>query len=101
MSAKPLKLFVVKDKKNPNAVPRLIKAATKGQVSKFLANSTSIEPGTPLDVAEIMVAHSLVIEDASAIIEDFGSADDSGEPSGTGGVVSSSAGTDSSVSAEA
>lgn len=81
MSAKPLKLFVIKDKKNPNSVPRLIKAETKGQVSKFLSNSTSIEPGTPLDVAEIMGDHpGLVIEDASAVLDEGGSADTGGDP---------------------
>lgn len=69
MSAKPLKLFIVKDKKNPHAVPRLIKALGKTQVSKFLANSTSIEAGAPLDIAELMADHQITVEDASAFDE--------------------------------
>lgn len=92
MSAKPLKLFVIKDKKNPNSVPRLIKAESKTQVSKFLSNSTSIEPGTPLDVAEIMSDHpGLAIEDASTVVEETGGSDAGGEaenggaPAGDGG----------------
>lgn len=85
MSAKPLKLFIVRDKKAPNAVPRLIKAETKGQVAKFLSNSISIEQGESIEVADIMGQHpGLVPVDASAGVEDADESSAATPPTGSG-----------------
>lgn len=60
-----LKPFIVKDKKS-NAV-RIIKAETRGQVSKYLALNFEIEMASALDVMDVMANGNVEVEDASLV----------------------------------
>lgn len=57
----------------------LVKAETKGQVTKFLANNFVIEKAGALDVAEIM-ANGGALQDATAVVEQAASSDAAAEP---------------------
>lgn len=77
------KLFAVRNK-TTKAVERLIKAETKGQVNKHLANSVIVETIGALDAVEIAQEGKIRIEDATALVEGDGE-DEGGEASAGGG----------------
>lgn len=74
----------------------LVKAETRGQVTKFLANNFVIEKANALDVADIMAAGGTV-QDATAVVEQAPAPDAAAEQHGETHVES----TDGSAAAAA
>lgn len=60
------KIFIVKDKNTKTT--RLIMAATRGAVSKYLSSSFEIDPASPIDVANVMGGGNVKLEDATLVV---------------------------------